>query len=199
MNILLVLAHPEAASFNHALAQAARDALRALGHDVAYHDLYAEGFDPVLTGREIPRTGPLPPVVARHCLELQAAEGLVLVHPNWWGKPPAILAGWVDRVFRVDVAYRFLEGDQGEGVPEGLLKCRQALVLNTSNTALARERAVFGDPLQKIWCDCILKFCGIGKVRRRMFETVVTSTLAQRQAWLEEARHLIAEMFPQNI
>jgi putative NADPH-quinone reductase len=196
MNVLLVLAHPDARSFNHAVAQTAREALRDLGHDVAYHDLYAEGFDPLLTAREIPRSGPLTAEIARHCLELQAAEGLVLVHPNWWGKPPAILAGWVDRVFRVDVAYRFLEGDTGEGVPEGLLKCRQALVLNTSNTAIARERAVFGDPLERIWCDCILKFCGIPSVRRRMFETVVTSSREQRRTWLEETRGLVNELFP---
>ena len=196
MNILLVLAHPDVKSFNHALAQTVREALRALGHDVAYHDLYAEGFDPVLPAGEIPRTGPLTPEVAHYCLELQSAEGLVLVHPNWWGKPPAILAGWVDRVFRVDVAYRFLESDAGAGVPLGLLKCRRALVLNTSNTAATREAAVFGDPLGRIWCDCILKFCGIDQVRRRMFETVVTSTSEQRQAWLEEAKGLAGECFP---
>ena len=106
------------------------------------------------------------------------------------------MAGWVDRVFRVDVAYRFLEGDSGEGVSEGLLKCKNALVLNTANTAAAREQAVFGDPLQRIWCDCILKFCGIGNVHRRMFETMVTSTREQRQAWLEETRALAAEIFP---
>jgi putative NADPH-quinone reductase len=81
-------------------------------------------------------------------------------------------------------------------VPEGLLQCREALVLNTSNTAAQREQAVFGDPLERIWCDCILKFCGISRVRRRMFETVVTSAPEQRRAWLQEAAGLAAEIFP---
>ena len=70
----------------------------------------------------------------------------MIVHPNWWGQPPAILKGWVDRVFRPGIAYRFVEGDAGEGVPIGLLKASAAVVFNTSNTPDARERFAFGDP-----------------------------------------------------
>ena len=62
------------------------------------------------------------------------AEGIIIIHPNWWGMPPAILKGWVDRVMRPGVAYEFLEGDSGEGVPRGLLRARRAIVFNTSNT-----------------------------------------------------------------
>ena len=54
-------------------------------------------------------------LVASHCEELARADGIIIVHPNWWGAPPAVLKGWVDRVFRPEVAYRFLEGDTGEG------------------------------------------------------------------------------------
>jgi len=62
------------------------------------------------------------------------------------GQPPAVLKGWVDRVFRAGVAYKFLEGDKGDGVPVGLLKIRTAIVFNTSNTPPVREKKVFGDP-----------------------------------------------------
>ena len=54
-------------------------------------------------------------------------------------QPPAILKGWIDRVMRPGVAYEFLEGDSGEGVPNGLLKAKTALVFNTSNTPEDRE------------------------------------------------------------
>jgi len=54
-----------------------------------------------------------------------------VVHPNWWGQPPAILKGWIDRILRPGVAYQFLEGDAGEGVPVGLLKAETALIFNT--------------------------------------------------------------------
>ncbi len=198
MRALVILAHPDPGSFNHALAQTACDALRSLGHSVVLHDLYAEGFDPCLPAQEIPRTTSLPPDVEAHCRDLHDAEALVLVHPNWWGQPPAMLKGWVDRIVRPDVAYRFVEGDNGEGIPVGLLNCRGALILNTSNTAAERERTVFGDPLEAIWCRCILEFCGVQKIQRRMFETVVTSTLEQRRAWLQEAARLVQELFPQE-
>jgi putative NADPH-quinone reductase len=195
MAISVILAHPRPGSFNHALARAACHALTGLGREVRFHDLYAEGFDPLLPAAEIGREAALPPQVAAHCAEAATAEGFVIVHPNWWGMPPAILVGWVDRVMRPGLAYDFLAGDGGEGVPRGLLAARAAVVLNTSNTAAERERSVFGDPLERIWKDCIFDLCGVADVRRRMFETIVTSTQDQRRAWLDQASALVAETF----
>lgn len=196
MNILVILAHPDPGSFNHAIAGAACETLRRNGHTVVLHDLYREGFNPVMPAAEIPQGGDVPPEIQRHCDELAHADGLVIVHPNWWGQPPAILTGWVDRVFRPRLAYRFDEGDQGEGVPVGLLKVKAALVFNTSNTPDERERTSFGDPLELIWKRCLFNLCGIRTCERRMFNVIVTSDLAQRRAWLEETREMIGRSFP---
>jgi NAD(P)H dehydrogenase (quinone) len=196
VNISLILAHPGPGSFNHALAEAALRALREAGHGVSYHDLYAEAFPPLLPAREFPRDAPLDLQLQRHCDEIARADGIVIVHPNWWGMPPAILTGWVDRVLRPGVAYRFVEGDPGEGVPLGLLPARTAVVLNTSNTIAERERQVFGDPLERIWHDCVFGLCGVGRVVRRVFGVIVTSTREQREAWLRETAHLIRQEFP---
>ncbi|WP_292730270.1 NAD(P)H-dependent oxidoreductase [Methanoculleus sp.] len=196
MFISVILAHPHGGSFNHAITEVAVAALRECGHTVAFHDLYAENFDPLLPYDEILRDAPLPPSVAAHCAEIAAAAGLVVVHPDWWGMPPAILKGWIDRVLRPGVAYRFLEGDAGEGVPVGLLRVKAALVFNTSNTPGQRELEVFGDPLERLWKDCICTFCGIPAVHRRMFSVVVTSTDGQRRAWLDEVRRMTREVFP---
>ena len=195
MNILLLLAHPGPHSFNHALAAVVCAALQDDGHVVGFHDLYAEGFDPRLPAEEIPSTAALPPDIQRHCDELRAAGGIVIIHPDWWGQPPAVLKGWIDRVIRPGVAYRFREGDSGEGVPVGLLQTRAAVVLNTSNTPPAREQADFGDPLDTIWKRCIFGLCGVRNVHRRMFGVVVTSTPAQRAAWLAEAVQLCRQAF----
>jgi putative NADPH-quinone reductase len=138
----------------------------------------------------------LPPEIARHCEELSRADGVVIVHPNWWGQPPAILKGWVDRVIRPGAAYEFLEGGKGEGVPRGLLKARCALVFNTSNTEATREISVFGDPLEAIWKNCIFRLCGVPAVHRRMFAIVVTSSEAERVAWLAEVRATTDKLFP---
>lgn len=196
MKIVVVLAHPQPGSFNHAIAQAATEQILANGHAVVVHDLYQEGFDPVLPGGEIAREAALPPAIVDHCAEITNADGLVIVHPNWWGMPPAILKGWVDRVVRPGVAYTFVEGDSGEGVPVGLLKARAALVFNTANTEVERERAVFGDPLETIWKNCIFGLCGIERFHRRTFGVVVTSSAAQRAIWLTETAAVVDAYFP---
>jgi len=49
----------------------------------------------------------LPDAIKQHCEEIALVDGIVIVHPNWWGQPPAILKGWVDRVIRPGVAYEF--------------------------------------------------------------------------------------------
>src|SRR5512140_2388243 len=187
MKISVVLGHPRLASFNHALAGAAAAAVRGQNHDLRFHDLHAEGFDPVLPAGEEPRGVRVPPLVEQHCREIAEADGIVMVHPNWWGMPPAIVAGWVDRVLRPEVAYRFLEGDGGDGVPQGLLRAKAAIVLNTANTLPEREARVFGDPLQRIWRDCIFGLCGVTRFERRTFTPIVTSSAATRAAWLDEA------------
>lgn len=195
MNISVILAHPDKNSFNHAIARAAAGALRRRGHRVWFHDLYAEHFDPALPAGEIPKTARLGPALRRHCREIARADGIVIVHPNWWGQPPALLKGWVDRVLRPGVAYEFQEGDSGEGVPLGLLKARAAVVLNTSNTPAQRERRVFGDPLEALWKTCIFDLCGVKRFHRRMFRVVVASTPARRKRWLRDVEDILRKAF----
>lgn len=196
MKIVVVLAHPQPGSFNHAIARTAAERLLANGHSVVVRDLYQEGFDPVLPGNEIAREALLPSAIADHCTEITNADGLIIVHPNWWGMPPAILKGWVDRVIRPGVAYAFVEGDSGEGVPVGLLKAQAALVFNTANTAPERERTVFGDPLETIWKNCIFGLCGVKRFHRQTFGVVVTSNETQRTAWLAEVAAIVDRFFP---
>ena len=195
MNISVILAHPDNQSFNHAIERTAVTQLQKNGHSVIFHDLYAEQFDPLLPSPEIPTETLLPPDVVKHCDEISSADGIIVVHPNWWGQPPAILKGWVDRVMRPEVAYKFLDGDQGEGIPVGLLKAQAAIVFNTSNTQPERERDVFGDPLQLLWKNCIFDLCGVSTFYRKMFTVVVTSTYEQRQGWLRKVEDVVGRYF----
>ncbi len=195
MIVSVILAHPDTGSFNHAIADTAVAVLGENGHEVRFHDLYAERFDPLLTASEIPKNAGLDPLIRRHCDEITHAGGIVIVHPNWWGQPPAVMKGWIDRVIRPGVAYEFKEDDSGEGVPCGLLKAKTAVVFNTSNTASERERTVFGDPLDTIWKNCVFGLCGITDVRRRTFSIIVTSTEMQRERWLEEVRTVVGSAF----
>ena len=172
MRITVILGHPRLGSFCHALTDRARTTLEAPGHTVTVHDLYAEGFEPVCGADAL---------VDRHRDEIAHADGLVVVHPNWWGKPPAIVAGWLDRVIVPGVAY---ELPDAAGEPIGLLRLRGALVLNTGDTPLIREHEVFGDPLDAIWRRCVLDFCNVApsSVHRRLFGPLAGSTAQTRAA-----------------
>lgn len=201
MRILSILAHPRLGSYCHAIADAAADSVQRRGHDLIQRDLYEEGFDPVLRAAESGTFGaqaeaalanPGDGLVETHRSDLANADGLLVVHPNWWGKPPAILAGWIDRVFVPGVAYRL---ETGEGEPEGLLKLRAALIFNTSDTPEERELNLLGDPLDSIWTRCILPYCGVTAVTRRVFGPVAGSTDRQRGAWLSSIDSIVDRSF----
>jgi len=167
MRISVILAHPDKESFNHAIAVAAVKTLNQNGHEVYFHDLYGERFDPILLTEEIPEDAPLPPEIEKRCIEIA-------------------------------VAYEFIEGDKGEGVPNGLLKAKTALVFNTSNTEDEREKTIFGDPLETIWRNCIFGLCGAHNFYRKMFSIIVVSSEEQRKEWLQEVRQTVSEYFPKN-
>ena len=80
-----------------------------------------------------------------------------------------------------------------------MIKARAALVLNTSDTAPRREREVFGDPLERIWKDCVFGLCGVKRVERRIIGIVVTSTPEERRAWLDQASSLTLRLFPSRL
>jgi NAD(P)H dehydrogenase (quinone) len=197
LKILLIIAHPKEGSFNHAIASTAIKTLEDNGYEVIFHDLYAENFDPILHNREIPKNAEVEPRIDEHCQELSFVDGIIIVHPNWWGMPPAILKGWVDRVIRAGVAYEFIDSDIGEGVPIGLLKADNVLIFNTSNTHEEREREVFGDPLEILWKKCIFGLCGIKNLHRKNYGVIVTSTLEQREKWLKDVVKTVNLVFPE--
>lgn len=156
-SVMLLLAHPRTDSYNHAIAERVAAGIQRAGVDVLFHDLHAEGFDPLIRPEEsyaldqnVRSSGAAPgdPLLDQHRRELAMADALAVVHPNWWGKPPAILAGWLDRVPVPGVAYRL--SSPGEP-PELLLQMQKMLIVNTTDTPTLREQEAFGDPLADMW------------------------------------------------
>lgn len=188
MNILIVLAHPGKESLNHALCREIITVLRQ-EHVVVLHDLYADAFDPVLKENELLDINFLNEDIKLYCDDLKNADCLIIIHPNWWGAPPAILKGWIDRVIRLNVGYAF--NDRGEGEPVQLLKLQHFFVFNTSNTSALREQNVFHDPLESIWRNCISDFLGAVHFERSVFRIVVTSTETERRNWIQSSCELV--------
>jgi putative NADPH-quinone reductase len=196
MKISVIIGHPYTKSFNCAIGEAVVNKLIELKHEVFFHNLYEEKFDAIITGNELISDIRNDNIVEQHCKEIKEADGIVIIHPNWWGQPPAILKGWVDRVLRPGVAYEVDESDNGSGIPKGLLKAKAALVFNTSNTPKERELELFKDPLETIWRNCIFDFCGVTNFYRETFRIIADSTLEKRKEWLQEVQETINHYFP---
>jgi putative NADPH-quinone reductase len=191
MKASVILAHPYEKSFNHAIYQTVLNTCDNVGVQVFAHDLYQDGFDPVITKDELGKLPPSDTLVEQYGKELLESDILVFIHPNWWGQPPAILKGYIDRVIRPPHAYDFPEDDSGGGLPIGKLKGKTGIVFNTSNTPEERENTYFHDPLEHIWIKCVFGFCGIDKHYRRMFRVVADSSLEDRKKWLCEVQEVI--------
>ena len=193
MKASVILAHPYPKSFNHAIYKTVCSRLDELKLTVFKHDLYKEKFSPILTVDELGSDKSNDPLVNKYAEELIESDYLFFIHPNWWGQPPAILKGYIDRVIRPPYSYDFPTADFG-GLPIGKLKGKYGIVFNTSNTEKDREENHFNDPLENIWKLCIFEFCGIEKYYRRMFRIISESDLDQRKRWLQEVESIVEKV-----
>ena len=107
MNVLVVYCHPDPTSFTAAIRDATVETLTSAGHTVRLRDLYASGFDPKFSAAEYRthRTEGVAPTLHEYATELRECEHLVLVYPTWWSGQPAMLKGWMDRVWVRGVAW----------------------------------------------------------------------------------------------
>lgn len=185
MKASVILAHPYPLSFNHAIYGTIINILNTFGIVTYAHDLYEEGFDPILTRDELGTDNSNDPLVNKYADELVDSDFLFFIHPNWWGQPPAILKGYIDRVIRPPYAYDFPKGTTGGGLPIEKLSIKYGLIFNTSNTEAKRENEYFKDPLENIWKQCVFGFLGINNYYRKMFRIVADSSEDERKEWLE--------------
>jgi NAD(P)H dehydrogenase (quinone) len=109
LKLLYVFCHPDPNSYGAAITAAARKALEDQGHEVKFIDLYAEGFNPILSLEE--KTNYLPnsayniALLQPHVDALRWAEGLIVYFPTWYYGPPAMLKGWFERVWLPGVTF----------------------------------------------------------------------------------------------
>lgn len=165
MRLLFVHAHPVPESFNTALLAAALETARAQGHDIRLIDLHGEGFNPVMSAEE--RRGyteevPIPADLVQHVEALQWAEGLILVYPTWWYAQPAILKGWMDRVWRPGIAFTLHE--EGQRLRPALANIRLIGVITTFGSPWWFWTFLMGAPGRKIILRG-LRFCTHARTR----------------------------------
>lgn len=133
MKHLVIVAHPRVDSLTMCLARAYVDELAARGHQHTLHDLYRLEFDPVLTSTEIAQaeSHSSPPEILQAQQDIEAAEALTLIYPLWWLSMPAILKGYIDRVFARGFAY-----ESRQGQVHGLLTGKKCVLVTLSGAPL---------------------------------------------------------------
>jgi putative NADPH-quinone reductase len=188
VRVLVVHAHPSPTSFSRALADAADAALRGSGHDVTLLHLDDEHFRPAMSAAErvaYETTAPvLDPQVARHAALLRASDALLFVYPTWWAAQPAILKGWLERVFVPGVAFSL---DPRTNKVRPALRHVRRLGLITTYGSSRPYVWLLGDPGRRIIMRAVRILC-----HRRCRRTVLglygmdTSTAADRERFLRE-------------
>ncbi len=193
MHILLVLAHPLPESFAASVARTAQEALEASGHTVDLLDLYAEDFDPRLSKAERSGYFDVPydtSAVAGILVRLQAADGLVLVFPQWWFNFPAILKGFFDRIFAPGVAFTH-DAAGGRIVPQ-LTNIRLLYALTTTGSPWWLVHFYMGNPVRRLLKRGIANFCSKKLVFRMLsLHDMDRTTDARRRAHLEHIRKVL--------
>jgi NAD(P)H dehydrogenase (quinone) len=179
MKVLVMFCHPIAASFNAQVARAVCASVAAPEHELWFHDLYREEFGPVLAENEYRSKYSLDSGVQDYMDQVVEADVMVFVHPDWWGQVPALLKGWLDRVFRPGIAYDYVGEEFLPKHRELPLAGKKAIAYCTTD---AGEDGM-AHPLLSIWEESIFRFCGINGVCR-MFYSTWKSDSTRRRAWL---------------
>jgi len=196
MKLLVVYCHPVRASFCAAIRDVVVTAAEAGGHDVQLLDLYASGFDPVMSEQE--RTdfhteGSNEIPVKAHLDALKWCDGMIFVYPTWWMAQPAMLKGWLDRVWIPHVTFR---------MPGDVISWKPLM----TNIKLLGVVTTLGSP----WWWWTLGVCAPGrKVLMRSIRTCChprcktfwlalhlmdTASASARQGFLEKVRRRVARL-----
>ena len=188
MHILAVFAHPSPRCFNRDILGAVRGTAAAKGHEFTVRDLYAEGFNPVLSEEDLEsfNRGIVPGDIQNMQDAVTAADIVAIIHPIWWFGIPAILKGWIERVF----AYGFAYGHDSRGV-KPLLFGKKAIIVNTAGAAEGPvyDATGFKDAMIKLTDQGIYNFVGLDIILRRIFYEVSAASDAQRRDMLDLLRN----------
>jgi NAD(P)H dehydrogenase (quinone) len=134
MKHLVVVAHPVESSLTMGLVHAYTAELERLGHSQRTYDLYRMGFNPILSAQELASRDPYCPEgadVARAQEDIRAAAALTIAYPLWWMSMPAMMKGFVDRIFARGFAY-----ESHNGIVRGLLSGKKAVLVTLSGAPL---------------------------------------------------------------
>ncbi|MDM5190603.1 NAD(P)H-dependent oxidoreductase [Bacillus sp. DX4.1] len=193
MKHLIIYAHPNPQSFNHAILETVQGQLEEKGHEVRVRDLYALNFNPVLATDDFISfsQGNTPAEIEEEQKHIAWADNIIFIYPVWWAGLPAILKGYVDRVFSHGFAYAYSEN----GI-EKLLNGKKGLLLSTmGNTKEAYTANGMFEAMKKTTDAGIFDFTGIETLEHTFYTSVPSVDDAARKQYLEEVKELVNRVF----
>ncbi|ASA24723.1 NAD(P)H-dependent oxidoreductase [Paenibacillus donghaensis] len=165
MKILMIYTHPNHHSLSYAFLQEAIRGSADHAHppEVKVLDLYEEGFDPLLVFNKTKRRRDMhaEPSLAVYREQLLWADQIVFIYPIWWGRPPAMLLGYIDQMFSSNFAYK----DKGGLMPEGLLKGKSAVVISSMKGPALYPLFWLNNAHKVLMRRALLGYVGIKKVK----------------------------------
>lgn len=175
---LLLFGHADTHTFNDRLAEAYTRGYARGGGAIERLDLAALDFDPVLrSGHRAEQALEPDLLLARDAIE--RVDHLVWVFPTYWASQPAVLRGFVDRLFLPGWAFRY----EGRALPTGLLRGRSARVLSTMDGPWWWYTLVLQRPTHRAFGTATLSFCGIRPIHYTTVHEVRSLDEAARSAW----------------
>lgn len=192
MKVLVVYSHPNPASFGHAILEAVTEALKAGGHDTVVRDLYALRFDPVLKPADFEGigSGNLPADIKTEQSHIAWAERMIVIHPVWWTGLPAMIKGYIDRVFSYGFAYSI--NDQGI---VKLLGGKKVIIINTQGTPKEPyDASGMFEAMKKTSDTGIFQFCGMDVMDHIFFPAVPYVDDKIRQDYLATVKTIMSKI-----
>lgn len=195
MKLQIILAQPDPASFCASLANAVAAGAAGAGHEALIADLVAEGFDPQFRQADLDcyhGRGPVPDDVLREQARIDAADALVLVFPVYWWSLPAVLKGWIDRVFIGGWAFKF-----ENGAVVGTMRQIPVVLIGTGggNDAGYVKHGYYSAFETQVESG-IFRFCGMEQVETRLMLEVEGADAANRAACLKAAQDIGRTLIP---
>lgn len=167
MNHLIIYAHPRKESLNHAVkAVVLTELKKQSASDIRIRDLYQLDFDPVLSKEDIEgwHRGIVSPEIRAEQQHILWADNIIFIYPIWWTGLPAILKGYIDRVFSYGFAYRY-----DKGIQKGLLTGKEAFIINTQGKShYEYQQSGLDQALVKTSDLGIYQYCGLD-VKEHLF------------------------------
>lgn len=197
MKLLLVYCHPDPESFGSAIRQTALQTLAAAGHEVRQIDLYAEGFNPVMSLAErrsyLSDTAQNVAAVDAHVQALRWAEGWVVVYPTWYYSMPAMLKGWLDRVWLPGVTFEVAAAK--ERTIQGKLKHMRRFVGITTSGSPWWWLKVIGDPGRSLFMKGLRPlYASTCRMKWLQLYNMNHATAADRQAFLTRVQRELSAL-----